>query len=1453
MKNKLLSDKAIIKPYKKVEIKIYAYNLPNVPDHNGYIKVGETEREVKERIKEQTSTAGLKPKILFSKKALKSDGKWFHDKDLHRFFMQNGIKKEDFGTGASEWFYFNGTPERCEELTNKFIANDYDEIQVSEDKSDYKLRKEQADAVRQTLEYIDNPTCGEKEFLWNAKPRFGKTLTTYDLVRQIKHRNKNKNMNVLIVTNRPAIANSWFDDFEKFIRWQEKDFYFVSETDALKNKAVSRQKFSSLRGRNSCIAFYSLQDLKGARRFGGDYDKLEWIADLKWDLLVIDEAHEGVDTVKTDNAFNEIKRDFTLHLSGTPFKALASNKFSEQQIYNWSYVDEQKSKAEWNGENANPYRNLPELSLFTYQMSQIIEERVKKGVDIDGRNVDYAFDLNEFFLTNKKGDFVHESDVCRFLDNMTENSYPFAETEYRNMLNHTFWLLPGVAACKAMEKLLKEHSFFSKFKVVLAAGDGKSIAIEENNQSNITEYALDEPSNKKSFDKVREAIKENEFTITLSCGQLTTGVTIPEWTAVFMLSNIKSASLYFQAAFRAQNPYEYEKNGHLYRKEAAYIFDFAPERTLSLYDEFANNLCANLATETTIDRATNIKELLNYFAVIAHDEKGKMRELDFKEVLEMPNKIKAREVVQSGFMNNFLFKNLTAIFNAPQAIREIFNNMPREQHKRKKVSRAFDVPTVSLDEKGNVSIPDEVVINETKANFGEKIYGSIPDEIENTDFIDQFRKLDFNPNKLAKEIAKETLKNNDKTINDFAMEHKLNKKDTDKTKKEVKKDIENGYAERIKHLNKMYNYDKEKLEKEIQNATNEEEKSKYQSESIKLDEEFNSRVKEELTDTQRNALESIVKTQYESEEEKKKHSTEIEMRERLRGFARAIPACLMAYCNRDTTIDDFDTFVDSETFYELTNVTLDDFRLLRDGGEYIDENGVKHTFNGFFDEIVFNNSIKEFFDLKEKLSDYLKDTSNEDIFDYIPPQKTNQIFTPKRVVNKMVNMLEEENPAIFENRHIKFLDPYVKSGLYMTEIIKRLNKGLKKQIPNDTKRIKWIMENQVYGCAPSNIIYNIVKRYVYDGFAYVRDKNLFELNLENKNIEKEIEKKAGEKVKFDVIIGNPPYQENIREDTGNSSLAKQLFPSFVMNSIGLNSRYVSFIIPSRWFTGNAQDKSFLRLRDFVRNHNHISHMYHYDNAKEVFPDVEIKGGVCYFLYDKNHNGNVIFSNCNNNKENITERKLFIDGVDIILTENMYPLILDKVITDNFTPLTTITKGRNAFGIVGKDDIVANISSPIYFDGACELRCKDNTIRYIQPDLVSKNKELFQNKYKIFISKSAGAPHNDKKVIGKPYIGYPDSACTDSLIPIGNFDTCEEAKNLGKYLQTKFLRMLVQICKSSQNVYQIVYRFVPMQNFTNASDINWTQSISNIDKQLYKKYGLNSEEIEFIDNKIQAME
>lgn len=1042
-----MSNSPQIKTTKTIYPQIYAYTLPEVPTKNGWVKIGYTEREnVDDRIKEQTYTARLTYEKLWNEPAkfFESDD-WFTDKKFHDYLVKHKkIERLD----NSEWFFYeHNLKQRSYTDYKSFLENPYNQ---AKEKAQYQLRDEQAAAVTQTLHHIKSHPKGE--FLWNAKPRFGKTLTTYDLARQLDA------TKVLIVTNRPSIANSWFDDFEKFIAWQT-DFAFVSTSDSLSERPVmTREEFLSqtATGKKSMIAFISLQDLKGAISFGGNYDKLSWVKDMAWDMLVIDEAHEGVDTLKTDLAFENIKRDFTLHLSGTPFKAVASGTFSEDEIYNWSYADEQQAKANWNNpDENNPYEKLPRLNLFSYQMSQAITDEVNKGAKIEGESIDYAFDLNEFFETKDNGKFVHEADVKKWLDSLSRNEkYPFSTKALRDELRHTFWLLNRVASAKALQQLLKEHPVFENYEIILAAGNGQS-------------HDSDEINNDKSLVRVKEAVKTHDKTITLSVGQLTTGITIPEWTAVLMLSNVKSPSLYMQAAFRAQNPWEYQVDGQVHQKDNAYVFDFAPERTLIIYEEFANDLSRRTANGggTSDDRKENIKHLLNFFPVIAEDSEGKMVELDATQVLTIPKAIKAQEVVRRGFMSNLLFKNVSGIF-ASQEVREILENLnPVEVGKTvpQKTQDPIDTQDVKVDSEGEAQVDEEIVISETEARFGEKTYANIQKTVET--FSEQSQ------DNHAKAIEKSFIENVEQGIREAAKDNEVTQKFAENivknAAKAVAREVEITQKQTdIKQKEAEIEYKKEVTQAHLDEAKISEAKATYEIKQKQIQEDYQKEVAAKIAAKTQEQVQASNQAILQKAEDNKKNTVEDDVRARLRGFARTIPSFLMAYGDTDTLLGNFDKRISDNVFKEVTGITLDQFRTLRD------------TYN-FFDETVFNESVLEFLKKRRELANYFDDSQEEDIFDYIPPQQTNQIFTPKRVVKMMVDKLEEENPEIFSDSSRTFADLYVKSGLYLTEIVQRLYKGLEDEIPDSNARLKHILENQIYGFAPSEIIYNIARNFIF--------------------------------------------------------------------------------------------------------------------------------------------------------------------------------------------------------------------------------------------------------------------------------------------------------------------------------------------------------------------------------------
>lgn len=1077
----------LVKTSSRVVPMIYAYTTPGVVYHDGYIKIGYTEQNVDQRIWQQTHTAGIKAKKEWQGNATYEDGSGenFIDKDFHRYLKKEGVKQpQEEGNeyfdpqDINEWFHIE--PEESENKFNKFRKNRG--LCDTKDVFPYVLREEQEEAVLKTKAYMENHENGE--FLWNAKPRFGKTLTTYDFIKRIKAQK------VLIVTNRPAIANSWYDDYEKFVG-RQGGYFFVSRVDGIIEKPLvigydSYKKYeedsnkSSYMNKMGLIEFVSLQDLKGSIHFGGNEgNKLSEVIATFWDVLVIDEAHEGVDTYRTDLAFNRVRRKFTLHLSGTPFKAIANDKFPSDAIYNWTYADEQSKKLNWQGTGENPYGDLPKLNMLTYQMSEIVKDELTKGTEIDGETRDYAFDLNEFFAT-KNSRFVHNESVDKFLDALTTlEKYPFSTPKLRNELKHTFWLLNRVESATLLAKKLEEHPVFKDYKIILAAGDGK---------------LDDDTETKKAFAKVKDAIKKYDKTITLSVGQLTTGVTIPEWTAVLMLSNIKSPSLYMQAAFRAQNPCLFKFGTESFRKENAYVFDFDPARTLVTFEQFANDLYTDTAAghgdmET---RRNNVRELLNFFPVIGEDDNGEMVELDAAKVLSIPRKIKSQEVVKSCFLSDYLFQNITNVFHAPSEVMNIIKQFtPAKEPKTKGQIDDTKAKEILLDSNGDVVVEKDVIIGLTPEVFGEKIFKTIEDVPLDIDVVSEApSKIEEQVKRLKDAVKEKTIATVLQTAKDHygseikkSTEHQITRQLSSLAERKINTVVDDYKiktktleSERDEALDNLVELGKTKVQVE-------DEYDQKNKENIK---ELGVLLKNTIDDFVEEAQQETLKTVERNKIEKEKLTIEDSIKDHLRGFSRTIPSFLMAYGDSSVTLETFDQNIPDVVFKEVTSITLGQFRFLRDGGDYEDINTgeTKHFDGHLFEPVVFNDSVKEFLRKKKELANYFEDSHKEDIFDYIPPQKNNQIFTPRAVVQNMVDLLEKENPGCFDDPTKSFADLYMKSGMYISEIVKRLYRSekMKQLYPNNKERLAHIFAKQVYGCAPTEILYRICLNYLL-GFA----------------------------------------------------------------------------------------------------------------------------------------------------------------------------------------------------------------------------------------------------------------------------------------------------------------------------------------------------------------------------------
>jgi len=515
-----------------------------------------------------------------------------------------------------------------------------------------------------------------------------------------------------------------------------------------------------------------------------------------------------------------------------------------------------------------------------------------------------------------------------------------------------------------------------------------------------------------------------------------------------------------------------------------------------MFDDFANRLIGD-GCPIDINRSENTKRLLNFFPVIGEDENGVMIPLDASQVLTIPRTILATEVVKRGFMSNLLFANISGIFTLPKEIVDgILSNLPIEKQGKKDTSSpTVDLSGIDVDESGNVVVPEETILNKQKELFGKKMYDISPVNEAIEDAITGVSSETHVPQRVTDNIVDTAMEFAKPIIVDtIKAGFELTQTQASKIEKDLKETITEEIV-KVENENYRKQFDikqntiaeikaaEEKYEEEELEPIIKEIEDKQRAAFDGLQDGFKKRLNEAIIETIEEQKVKHVEEQAQAKAKKAKDSKEDEVRGHLRGFARTIPSFLMAYGERETKLKNFDEYTPDEVFLEVTGITEDQFRFLRDGGTYIDDatGEEKHFNGGLFNEIVFDEAIQEFLNMREKLADYFDEGQEEDIFNYIPPQETNQIFTPKQVVKMMVQKLEDEDPHVFENPDKTFIDLFMKSGLYITELVKRLfnNPAIKDKIPDDDERLKHILEKQLYGLAPSDIIYQIAVNYIF--------------------------------------------------------------------------------------------------------------------------------------------------------------------------------------------------------------------------------------------------------------------------------------------------------------------------------------------------------------------------------------
>lgn len=639
----------VLTPKPEVDPRVYAYTI-NDKAHKGLLKIGQTTRDVKTRVAEQLRTAAIKNyHILVNESAERSDGTFFSDHEVRSALVRKGFENTEL-----EWM-------RCAVADVKTVITELRTGQklANTHHATFRLRQEQAAAVKKTHAYFhsiwkENMNATPR-FLWNAKMRYGKTFTAYQLAKKLGARR------MLVVTFKPAVEDSWQADLESHIDFDR--WHFLSRHSDEDPTQIARN--------TPVVYFGSFQDLLGRDDAGNIKPNNEWVHKVKWDLVVFDEYHfgawretakelfEGEDDIiarkeakleytvgldklnedlsvlsESESEFLPITTRAYLYLSGTPFRALATGEFIEEQIFNWTYTDEQRAKvryAESHPGEWNPYGALPQLRLLTYQMPDELLAVASAGEFNE-------FDLNEFFSATgaeKKAQFQHKDEVQKWLDIIrgayvpqvvdslktgSRPPFPYSDVRLLPYLQHSFWFLPNVASCYAMANILKErqNTFWRDFEPIVAAGTAAGIGLS-------------------ALPPVRKAIRSglDTKTITLSCGKLTTGVTVPQWSAILMLRNLKSPETYFQSAFRVQSPWSIKNpngddpNEEDIIKPICFVFDFAPTRALRQLSEYGIGLSPS---ETNPEKA--VKDLVSFLPVLAYDG-ANMTQIDAGGILDI--------------------------------------------------------------------------------------------------------------------------------------------------------------------------------------------------------------------------------------------------------------------------------------------------------------------------------------------------------------------------------------------------------------------------------------------------------------------------------------------------------------------------------------------------------------------------------------------------------------------------------------------------------------------------------------------------------------------------------------------------------------------------------------------------------------------------------------------------
>ena len=1347
---------------------IYIFTIHDA-QHEGYWKIGKTNFDsvnsykqlppncaelncaARDRIDQYTKTAMVEYDLQYTELARRTvtfpdgttDTELFDDDDVHNVLYNSGFSARKFSNSNqdSEWFEVPLSVairaiQAVKEGRTALTAAEKSEGQISflpqtvpaaPKKRAITLRDEQMDCVNQTLRVFRK----ENSMLWNCKMRFGKTVTAYALIKKAGYQK------VIVVTHRPVVEDGWRNDFDlifgegdnraflKKDRFDTDSSVYDAAMDARNDANLTAYQNSG----KAFVYFASMQDLRGSQRADGKFDKNNAVFDMDWDLVIYDEAHEGTQTQRGQKVQSLLeaekngKAPKVLQLSGTPYNLM--QKY-ENNVYTWDYVMEQKRKREWDtlhpGDH-NPYADLPELRILTFDLGKSLPTSYRY------ETLEMAFNFTEFFRVwtgdpardfrplpagAQVGDFVHEADVRSFLDLISsenpESNYPYSTPEYREMFRHTLWMVPGVKEASALSRLLKDHPVFGAYKIANVAGDGDAEMPYDN-----------------ALTLVKRVIKANRYTITISCGKLTTGVTVPEWTAVMMLTGSAStaASGCMQTIFRVQSAGVLDGK----QKERCHVFDFAPDRALNVISE-VNRITKRGRTNEEQNRAA-LGEFLNFCPVIAMDG-TQMTAYSVSRMMRQIKRLAVDRAIKSGFDDESVYKQDTGIVMDEEDV-ELFHTLSDKLSEQKAAKK------------------------ETKVHINHQ--GLTGEEYEKADKIS---------NKPKRERTKE---------------------DDDLLKKlqEQKKE-------------------REKVIRLLRNV------------SIRLP--------------------LLI------------YGAKVDLTESIK-------------------MADFITLVDEESWQEFMPKTVDK-PLFRKLLKYYDE------------DVVSGAGLR--IRRMAKAADELPPTERvkriAEIFSH-PDKET--VLTPWRVVNlHLSNMvggycflneqfdsqevLEEPRLVdqgqvtedIFLNPEARILEMNSKSGLYPLYMAYSLYAmklpGPEDKLPLEQTQALWqeTVEQQIFVLCKTRMAESITRRTLVGYQDWTVNTTYIPHLLERmendpQRLAKKLQRtdtwgKEGQPMKFDAIVGNPPYQE--MDGGGKGYSAKPVYNYFVGEAKAIEPHYISMITPSRWFSGG---KGLDDFRAEMLQDKHLRKIVDYADNEALFSNVSIVGGVNYFLWDSSYNGDCEVTSIRG--ENAVTLNRDLSEYDIFIRNNNALQLIRRMEASNDRKMDDVVYPRNVFGI--SSDLRGQDNKDEKHQLALFSSQKSNSMAmsYISGDEVQKQHELI-GKYKVIMGKVV--PRGGEVGVD-PSVGYrvtstlqvlsPGSVFTDSYLLLAAFDSKAEAIHFAEYMCLRFPRFLLHETYSSMNISKQNFRFVPFLDYSK----EWT------DKELFKRYGCNEEEISMIESIIRPME